>query len=132
MSTNTPAGSRLQTGPPLARIVLYVKDIPAVAAFYQRHFGMKPMPGDDAGWLELSSGTGCTIALHQAARSQKSGAAMKIVFYVNDVKAFKARAARRGLKFGTVHSGSGIEYTNAKDPAGNSISVSSRLFARPA
>ena len=70
----------------IARVILYVRDIPKVAAFYDRFFGMKPLPGAMKGWVELSSPSGgCTIALHQAAKSQKSGAAMKLVFAVKDV-----------------------------------------------
>jgi hypothetical protein len=33
------------SGPPIARVILYVRDIPTVAAFYERFFNMKPMPG---------------------------------------------------------------------------------------
>jgi predicted enzyme related to lactoylglutathione lyase len=113
--------------PSIARVILYVRDIPKVAAFYQKHFGLKPLPGAKPGWLELGGPeAGCTIALHQAAKSQKSGAAMKIVFGVADVSAFKAQRAREGLKFGPIHEAEGFEFTNAKDPAGNSISISSR------
>jgi predicted enzyme related to lactoylglutathione lyase len=113
--------------PPLARIILYVKDIPKVAAFYRKHFAFRTMPGETGTWLELESPSGgCTIALHQAAKSQKSGAAMKIVFAVRDVRKFKAKCMRNGLKFGPVHEPGGFEYANAKDPAGNSISISSR------
>jgi catechol 2,3-dioxygenase-like lactoylglutathione lyase family enzyme len=118
------------TVPPIARIILYVKDIPKVAAFYQRHFGMSPLPGATGGWLELSSPSGgCTIALHKAAVSQKSGAAMKIVFAVPDVRAFKAAKAEEDLHFGAVHEAEGFEFANAKDPAGNSIQISSRGLA---
>jgi hypothetical protein len=61
------------SGPPIARVILYVKDIQAVAAFYERFFNMTPQPGSTEGWLELASSSGgCTIALHQAAKSQKS------------------------------------------------------------
>ena len=116
--------------PFIARVVLYVKDIPKVAAFYQTHFGLTPLPSDLSGWQELA-GTdgGCTIALHQAAKSQKSGAAMKIVFAVSDVRGFKAERESAGLKFGAIHKADGFEYANAKDPAGNSISISSRGVA---
>ncbi len=113
--------------PPIARIILYVKDIPKVAAFYQRHFGMVPLAGQTAGWLELSApGGGCNLALHQAARTQRSGAAVKIVFAVRDVSGFAAKCAAAGLEFGPIHKAEGFEYANAKDPAGNSISISSR------
>jgi len=114
-------------GPPIARIILYVKDIPAVAAFYQRHFGMKPLNPGEPGWLELESRSGgCTIALHQAAASQKSGAAIKIVFAVSNVRQFVQEREAEGLKFGPVHTPGDFEFANAKDPAGNSISISSR------
>lgn len=73
----------------VSRIILYVKDVAKVAAFYQRHFAMTLVPGATEAWIELSSGEGSTtIALHKAASSQKSGAAVKIVFGVLDVDAF--------------------------------------------
>jgi catechol 2,3-dioxygenase-like lactoylglutathione lyase family enzyme len=113
--------------PSLARVVLYVKDIPTLARFYQDHFGLVPLPSAREGWLELAPpGGGCAVALHQAARSQKSGAAIKLVFGVRDVRGFVAASARKGLKFGPVHEAPGFEFANAKDPAGNSLSVSSR------
>jgi len=112
---------------PIARVILYVRDIPKVAAFYQRHFGLIPQPGATPGWLELASPSGgCDIALHQAAVSQKSGAAIKLVFSVADVSAFKAAAEKQGLKFGVIHDTGEHQFSNVKDPAGNSISISSR------
>lgn len=117
--------------PQIARVILYVRDIPKVAAFYQRFFGMRPLPGATDGWLELASPSGgCTIALHKAAVSQKSGAAIKIVFGVADVQAFKSAKEKEGLKFGTVHEVGAFAFSNAKDPAGNSIQISSRGFVR--
>jgi len=119
------------SSPPIVRLVLYVRDIAKVAGFYQRFFGMRPLPGATDRWLELASAEGgCTIALHQAAVSQKSGAAMKLVFGVADVQAFKSAKEEQGLKLGAVHTvteeGQSFEFANAKDPAGNSISISSR------
>jgi predicted enzyme related to lactoylglutathione lyase len=116
--------------PSISRVILYVKDIEKVAVFYQTFFGMQRIESDEPGWLELESPSGgCLIALHQASKAQKCGAAVKLVFGVEDVPAFKAAAALRGLQFGAVHSvrqGAGHEFANAKDPAGNSISISSR------
>lgn len=119
---------------PIVRLVLYVKDIPAVAAFYREHFGFVPLPSDVPGWQELvSPNGGCSLALHQAAKSQKSGAAMKIVFAVPDVKAFIAERAPHGLAFGPIHQAASYCFANAKDPAGNSISISDRGYhAAPA
>lgn len=113
--------------PKIIRVILYVKNIPEVAAFYQRHFDLRQEGAATTGWLELSPiGGECGIALHQAAKSQRSGAAVKIVFGVRDIAAFKAKCAIGGLKFGPTHFAEGFEFANAKDPAGNAISISSR------
>lgn len=115
--------------PPIVRLVLYVKNIPLVAAFYREHFGFRALPSDLPGWQELASPAGgCSLALHQAAKSQKSGAAMKIVFAVPDVKRFIAEHAARGLEFSPIHQANGYCFANAKDPAGNSISISDRGY----
>jgi predicted enzyme related to lactoylglutathione lyase len=113
--------------PQITRVILYVKDVLKVAAFYERHFNLRPLPGATDGWLELAAlPGGCTIALHKASVSQKSSAAMKIVFGVADVPSFKAIKEKEGLKFGVVHKVDALEFANAKDPAGNSIQISNR------
>ena len=114
---------------PVVRIILYVKNIPKVADFYQRHFGLRSRPSSEKGWLEMA-GAGCDIALHQAATTQKSGAAMKIVFGVPDVRKFKKERERDGLRFGPVHDAGDFAFANAKDPAGNSVQISSRGINR--
>jgi predicted enzyme related to lactoylglutathione lyase len=112
---------------PVSRIILYVRDIAKVAAFYQTHFGLKPLPGDETGWLELDAPRGgCRIALHQAATSQKRGSEIKIVFAVKDVAKFVNERAAAGLKFGVIHEAGSHAFANARDPAGNSIQISSR------
>jgi predicted enzyme related to lactoylglutathione lyase len=114
--------------PPISTVILYVKDLPKVAAFYEKHFGFMVETGGFPGWRVLSCGGGCTISLHQAAKAQKSGAAIKVVFAVANVPEFVAEQAKLGLKFGTIHRADGYMFANAKDPAKNSISVSSRAF----
>jgi predicted enzyme related to lactoylglutathione lyase len=121
--------------PPIARVILYVRNLPKVAAFYQQVFAMHPLPGGTQNWLELASSSGgCAIALHQASVSQKGGAAMKLVFAIHDVSGFKRAKEKYGVKFGVVHQaveeGAKFEFANAKDPAGNSISISSRGLAK--
>ena len=113
--------------PPIVRVILYVKNIPKVAEFYQRHFGMKALPSREKGWLELTNGEGgCDIALHQAAKTQKSGSAMKIVFGVSVVRKFVQEREQDGLKFGPIHDAGDFEFANVKDPAGNLVQISSR------
>ena len=112
---------------PIVRAILYVKNIPKVADFYQRHFGLCPLPPNEKGWLEMTSEAGgCTLALLQASAAQKSGAAIKLVFGVADVRKFKSEREQQGLKFGPIHNAGNFEFANAKDPAGNSVQISSR------
>jgi hypothetical protein len=102
--------------------------MPKVARFYERYFGMKPLPAENNAWLELvSESGGCVLALHQASRPQKSGAAMKIVFGVSDVRAFVSECEREGLKFGPIHEVGEFLFANVKDPAGNSVQISNRF-----
>jgi catechol 2,3-dioxygenase-like lactoylglutathione lyase family enzyme len=115
--------------PSIVRVILYVKNMAKLADFYQRHFGFRPLPSKSDDWLELvSADGGCAIALHQASTAQKRGAAMKLVFGIADVRSFIKTSAKAGLKFGPLHAAEGFEFSNAKDPAGNSIQISSRGF----
>jgi catechol 2,3-dioxygenase-like lactoylglutathione lyase family enzyme len=111
----------------ISRIILFVRDAPAVAAFYQRHFGLKPIASTEDGWLELVAG-GCNLALHRAPKtSRKRGRSpAKIVFAVADVHAAKQSFAKQGLKFGKVHEVNDFAFANARDPEGNPIQISSR------
>ena len=114
----------------LTRLLLYVKDVPRVAAFYTRYFGYtaKQLPDDRI--VEMSPpGTGVVLMLHQAAKGQRSGQAqVKLVFDVADVPGFCQTSEANGLAFGPIHQAAGYCFANAKDPAGNSISISSRAF----
>lgn len=113
--------------PNVTRVILYVRDIPHVAAFYQKHFGLVPLPSSENGWLELApKNGGCHIALHQASSAQKRSSEIKIVFGVRDVRRFATACTARGLKFGVVHEVNGVRFSNARDPAGNAIQISSR------
>ena len=55
---------------------------------------------------------------------------VKLVFDVEDVQGFCQLASKRGLQFGTIHHADGYSFANAKDLANNSVSVSSRAFAK--
>lgn len=116
----------------LNRILLYVRDVEAVAEFYRQLFGFQVVrqPGDRIVELVPADG-GASLMLHQAAKGQKAGqAVVKLVFDVEDVPAFCDRCAKMGLPFGPLHQADGYAFANSKDPAQNSISVSSRVFRR--
>lgn len=117
--------------PCFTSITVYTRRIPEMVDFYSRHFGYTAFqrPGDRI--VELRPpGAGAHIRLHLAAKSQKQGQSLvKLNFDVDDVAAFARAAKKRGLAFGALHDGMGYVYANAKDPSGNSISISGRAAA---
>ena len=125
---------RTDPSPPvLGKILLYVRDVESVAEFYARHLGfrIRRTEGDRIVELKSPAGAGSNIMLHPLGRGRKGGQSVaKLVFDVADVEEFRARAAERGLEFGAIHRGDGYVFANARDPAGNSISVSSRGFRK--
>lgn len=117
---------------PLGRIILYTKKPDEVAAFYCEHFGFTPLRLEGDRIVELvAQGTGANILLHPMPKGRKDGQTLvKLVFDVEDVEGFCRRAKDRGLEFGPIHHADGYSFANAKDPAKNSVSVSSRAFAK--
>ncbi|QDG79749.1 VOC family protein [Labrenzia sp. PHM005] len=100
-----------------------------VADFYCRHFGYTALPAA-GGLIELKApDAGCDLLLHPLAKGRKAGQTLvKLVFQVEDVETAKSGFAVHGLDFGPIHQGNGYQFANAKDPAGNAISISNRIF----
>ncbi len=119
--------------PVLSRIMLYAKDVQATCDFYESHFcfiGQRDA-GDRVVELMPASG-GVIIMVHAVAKGVKTGqATVKLVFDIEDIEGFKEKSMAKGLAFGTIHKAKGYTFANAKDPDGNSISISSRAFAAP-
>ena len=117
---------------PLGRVIIYTKRLEEVAEFYCKYFGFEILRLEGDRIVELvSQGAGGNILLNPMSESRKDGQTLvKLVFDVEDVEAFCQSAEDQGLKFGSIHQADGYCFANAKDPAKNSISVSSRLFAR--
>lgn len=110
------------------RLVIYTKRMEAMVAFYCTHFGYseKRDPADRIVELVPEQGR-IPLLLHPAAKSMRDGqASVKLVFDVEDVEGFKAASS---IAFGAVHRADGYIYTNAKDPSGNTVQISSRAFA---
>ena len=116
----------------LSTVLIYARDPQASATFYETHFGFVARADEDGRIIELTHPEGgAVLMLHQAARSVKLGqVCVKLIFAVEDLEAFKARSAALGLEFGSTHQADGYAFANAKDPDGNSISISSRAFRR--
>src|SRR5690349_7313066 len=117
---------------PLNRIILYAMDVEQTVAFYEKFFGFTAVREDGDRIVELvASDGGARLMIHQAGRAQKAGQSqVKLVFDVEDVEAFCANCARHGLIFSALHQGQGYVFANARDPAKNSISVSSRAYRK--
>ena len=111
----------------VSRIMLFVYDVPKVAAFYRDILGLQPLDEITREWVELQAGS-CTVALHHAGKplSERGAASAKIVFGVKDVPAAKALLEARGVKMGKICSFSGIDICDGKDPEGNLFQISSR------
>jgi catechol 2,3-dioxygenase-like lactoylglutathione lyase family enzyme len=115
----------------LHTVMIYARDTRRTAEFYCHHFGMQIVQ-DGEGLIILSSSEGSAqIAIHPAAKGIKLGqVAIKLVFSVKDVEAFKNERAIDGLNFGATHQANGYQFANAKDPDKNSICISSRAFRK--
>lgn len=118
-------------GATFSRIIMYVRDMPKVAAFYEQHFGFEVKPGGTGEDIRLTpSGGGCEVLLLQASKGHRTGQSIiKLVFDVEDVEAFKEERAKAGLKFGKTWKGEGYSFANARDPAKNLVQISERRLA---
>jgi predicted enzyme related to lactoylglutathione lyase len=112
--------------------VIYTHKTEEMSAFYTRHFGYsaRQFPGHRITELCAAHG-GPSIMLHAAVKGQKQGQVLVKLVFKSDVAADCARLAAEGLQFGPIHQAGPYAYANAKDPSGNSISLSSRAFAPP-
>jgi predicted enzyme related to lactoylglutathione lyase len=114
----------------LGRIIIYTKRTEELVAFYCQHFGFEVLRLEGDRIVELvSQGTGMNILLYPMSTGRKEGQTLvKLVFDVEDVDGFCSNAKERGLLFGSIHRADGYCFANAKDPAKNTVSVSSRAF----
>jgi catechol 2,3-dioxygenase-like lactoylglutathione lyase family enzyme len=114
----------------LGRIVIYTKRTEAMVDFYCQYFGFEVLRLEGDRIVELvSKGAGANILLHPMSKDRKEGQTLvKLVFDVEDVEGFCRTSKERGLEFGSIHRADGYSFANVKDPAKNSVSVSSRAF----
>lgn len=108
------------------RIILFVKDVETVAAFYRDVLGLplKDAPADP-GWIEFDTGA-CTLALHSGGAPAAARRPPKIVFAATDVSATRAALIARGAKLGPITSFDDVQFCDGKDPEGNVFQISSR------
>jgi predicted enzyme related to lactoylglutathione lyase len=92
----------------LRRVIVFAKDLEAMAAFYRDALGLRPIPSAaGSGWVEFEAG-GARLALHAIPAALAAGISIadparpredtpiKIVFAVDDVDAERSRLVRAG------------------------------------
>lgn len=131
MPVNAP-GNRPSTRP-CNRLVIYCKNVTAMVTFYCDHFGYQACHDENDRITELRPEAGGVILmLHPAGKAQKEGQSLiKLVFDVADVTAVRASLIEAGIDVGPIHDAGSYQFANLKDPAKNSVSISSRAFAKP-
>ena len=114
--------------------MIYAKDMKKTADFYAKYFDLEVTGEISEGLIQLNSSSGgTTILVHQAAKAVKLGqSAVKLIFSVKNVEDFKIKSAELGLVFGSTHQANGYQFSNAKDPDKNTVSISSRAYRKNA
>jgi predicted enzyme related to lactoylglutathione lyase len=110
-----------------SRIVLFVKDIRIMGAFYRDVLGLTPKitPDNPNAWLEFHAGA-ISIALHEHGVPNKAKRPPKIAFYAKDVAATRESLIARGAKLSKIIKTDWFEFCNGHDPENNHFSISSR------
>lgn len=110
---------------------MYCHDIDTMVAFYSTHFGYQAFDRDGDRIIELRRADGGLILmLHPAGKGQKAGQSLiKLVFDVEDVESTRNALIADGVDVGPIHQADNYQFANLKDPAKNSVSISSRAFA---
>ena len=112
----------------MKRVILFVRDVPTVGAFYRDVLGLSEVvsPDDPKEWLEFDAGA-CTIALHHGGVATKGRSRPpKIVFYSEDVGKTRAELIAKGAKFGPIQTTENFQFCDGRDPEGNHFQLSSR------
>lgn len=118
---------------PLARIIVFVSDVPRIAAFYRERFGLTPVPSSWPAneWQELDAG-GCRIAFHlaygaggpAAAPTGGPGDPHKLVFVSDDVAALRATLVAAGVPMDDLCTYGDLILCDGTDPEGHRFQIS--------
>jgi predicted enzyme related to lactoylglutathione lyase len=109
----------------LRRIIVFSKDVPALAKWYSTVFGME-IREQDPKWADLDGG-GCSLGLHGGGSKRTEDCGHKIVFAAKDVTKAREVVVKRGADFGPVKKFGDLHLCDGKDPEGNILQLSNRL-----
>ncbi|MEK7466757.1 MAG: VOC family protein [Planctomycetota bacterium] len=111
----------------LRRIIVFSRDVPALATWYSSVFGMKVREMDPSGgWADLDGG-GCSLGLHGGGSRRTGDCGHKIVFGAKDVSRARAVLVKRGARLGPVKKFAGLHLCDGHDPEGNVLQISNRV-----
>ena len=103
----------------LKRIILFVRSLDALAAFYRDVIGLEIRQGSPKeGWVDFGP-----LALH---RGKPRRGSTKIAFFAKDVKQAREELVLRGADFGKVREFGDLVLCDGQDPEGNPIQLSNR------
>ncbi len=105
----------------LGSIIIFVKDMKAVTAFYRDIVGLHPdeeqsFPAHR--FLRFNTGQ-CKLCLHSG--SKPNGGRQKIGFHVESVSAVHQRLKAKGLRLRTLENENGLACFDISDPEKNRI-----------
>lgn len=108
--------------------MLYASDIEKTISFYEKYFNLSSIEDKDNKLVCLfDENNREVIRLHKAGKAiKKNQARIKLIFEVLDIEKFIEISRINGLKFGVIHQGKDYKFSNAKDPDGNSVQITTR------
>ena len=111
----------------LKRVIVFSRDVPALARWYVAVFGMKVREMDpNGGWADLDGGA-CRLGLHGGGSKRTRDCGHKFVFAAKNVLKARTLLAARGAKLGPVKKFGALHLCDGRDPEGNVLQISNRL-----
>lgn len=105
----------------IGSIILFVKDMRAVIAFYRDMVGLAPdeeQPFSTHRFFRFNTGQ-CKLCFHSA--SKPNGGRQKVVFHVESVKAVHDALKAKGLRLRSLKNENGLACFDISDPERNTI-----------
>ena len=123
----------------LARVILFVKDMDRLVAFYRDVLELEPVSRaeDDENFVSLSAG-GCQVSLHRIPSAiaesivisdppvRRASTPFKLSFYATDVEAARASLIERGALMGEMVRFGELVLCDGLDPEGNVFQLTNR------
>lgn len=109
----------------ISRIILFSKNVPALAKFYQDVFGLKAKGKGDDSWAEFSAGD-VSLALHKGPPPPVARGLPKFVFWCADVENTRETLLKKGVSMGKLRIFDDLHLCDGNDPEGNVFQLSNR------